>query len=320
MHQDCWAEIIPFLQPIDVLASLLTINHSLHNLIKKLCIVTFDRISQFTAGCCSELKISFNCHDDFENIEKINHDVPIYGNVKYFIRLYLLKLSLKLGNQDPENGDLNVISDILNSSELKLLNFYRSVFTEFKFPQQKNPSTIAYCVVGEAGVGTCYFCEFVRFGKKSYSLRYGFESFYKKFTIPNEIEWQQQIWIPDGSERFYSKQDVIQRYKKYDKSMYILPCFSMNYETSFQTVGDWVSIIRDTLGIIVGLSTTDFSLDPLEEKKVSLNDAVRKAFELGFSVFVESDDNHIFTPFWFIQLQSTYFTFNKNDNWDCSLM
>ncbi|EFC40188.1 predicted protein [Naegleria gruberi] len=328
MAQDlAWLEIIQFLEPIDVLTSLLTVNRNIHNLIRNSCIVISDDICKFCNGEKSDLNISI-----YQNAENSNSDhVKLIGNAKYFIRLHLLKLAFKLGNHDPERNT-EEISQILNPNELELLNFYRLFFPNFEIAHKDQ--TINYMILGDSGIGKSTLGTFIQHGKFRENVGIGPYYFSKICTIPNEENrCKHQIWETNGVERFYSKSEMIEDKWHQEYDVKCLFAFSMDHESTFNKLDEWFlaglqSNNTDT-GIVLGLHS-EKNYSHYERKPVCLKDAVQKAYEYRRSVFVEIDCKnfkHIYVPVWFIQLQFTFNSFFEKDaneeeikNWYCSLL
>ncbi|EFC37145.1 rab family small GTPase [Naegleria gruberi] len=346
MYQDAWVEVMQFLEPIDVLASLLTLNRNLYEWIRKSSCLTFDDICNYCAGdenSSRGLKISFHHQiDDHDNsmIDNVIDDyyVKLVGNTKYIIRLYLAKLAKRLGNQNPVERSEKEISKILNSYELKLLNFYRSVF----FPQFKyqESGTINYFVLGDTGIGKTTFRYFICYGKKkdSYYGATGIDFLIKRFQIADEMKCEHKIFDTAGQERFFAPNMMVKRHARNDRMGFLL-CFSMVHLVSFEKLDEWFSAVKEhahpeisNYGLIVGLHPQNIRwVETPSEPQICVKDTVKKSYALGKSVFFEANCNEskqVFAPFWFIQLQCTYFNNCKekdkdltqvNNSWNCSI-
>ncbi|EFC37389.1 predicted protein [Naegleria gruberi] len=308
MNQDNWTEIIQFLEPIDVLASLLTINRTIYSLIEK-CVVSFDNISDYCFNESLNIRILFSDRDDLKN-ELSDENIPLLGNCRYFVNLYLLKLAFKLENTNPEKMKISEFEKIIDEPQLKLLRFYRSVFSWSKKEEKNVEYLIKYTPIGEHSIGKSTFFNHVQFGHYENTSLWKSEAIKKEFTISNESSLVQVLF--DLDPRYQTKETFIRGLIRHNMSF--LLSFGINYECTFEKLGDWYHLIKqeklETMGIMIGLHPHR-QITNYELKKINPREVVRKAFhEFGKLLVVEVDmDNkkHVFVPFWFFQLQFTYF-------------
>ncbi|EFC40124.1 predicted protein [Naegleria gruberi] len=303
MHQDVWREVFQFLEPIDLVSSMLAIVEE--------SIVTFESIA---LGDC---RVSFRYidHNDDWSENQLNSEycldyVRILGNVNYIVNLYLLKLGIKLGNFDSQSN----VESILDSYQFSLLEFYRKSLLQVEFPPFE-PTTpdkayvLKYVTIGDRSIGKKTLQMYLRDGKFDPHPPIGVDFCIKRCALKGGPNIKHQIWNASDM-RQESKPELIQKLSRYGFSF--LFCFSMENEETFKVMEQWIEPLRNLdiskrLGLIIGFHP--FIKNETKQHLTRL-EAVKKSWQFEKSLFLEIDtakNQNIYALVWFLQIKYTYF-------------
>ena len=253
--------------------------------------------------------------------------------------MYLLQSAFRLGNINPsEQKDSKNVEHVLES-QFNLLDFYRSRFRpSYEKPKliNSNNNTIKYMLVGDAFVGKKTFSKTMNNGHfDNYS--HSMVDFIVKAFAPlrGEEAFKHQIWDTARQERYLST-GVVKQLGRLSWLNFLI-CFAMNRKETLDDLDKWFEAVKEVLkqphlGIILGLYSNVQVTEMVNPKE-----AVKKAFGFRQSIFVQAnskDMKNVFTPFWFVQLQFTYFQQLKdwtliqepspqkteNNSWNCTVL
>ncbi|KAG2378368.1 hypothetical protein C9374_008511 [Naegleria lovaniensis] len=237
---DVWIEIFSFLEPLDIIASVSGTCKRLNEL-SEMCFFLLDSSQDF--------KQDYSNFEDYVKLKLLNDQIqiryeeneyyiPIMRNSKYFIRHYLLKLSVKLSESigPPWRYDRNRALSSAISEDIELFQFYLSRFgfdNSNTLLQMKdididttNMYTIKTVLVGDHGVGkSTLFTSLTREQFSSARRRMGEEISGKHVEFLNH-KFIVQLW-DSVCESFFYIPKIVVRYCNF--AVY---CFSVSNRKS----------------------------------------------------------------------------------------
>ena len=226
------------------------------------------------------------------NHEKSNEEIQKYIKENPESNIDYIKISIKTR----KNFD-NLLNQIFNevssyNSEKIIQSVDRvSKCTLKEYPKDPSTRTLSFILIGDSAVGKSNFLS--RYIKNSFNLLFissiaGINNETKTVRIYGKYYYKLIIWDTAGQERFRT----IPRsyYRNVDG---ILLLFDLNDKSSFDSVSEWMSEVKDNLdvskdqenSVIIYLFGNKIDLVKNGEEKIKRNEIDKLAYDLGIKYF-----------------------------------